>query len=66
MTVETEELRDKFRILTEENTNLVNTVSKLQIEVDQLSTALRKVIDLLPEDKKDEVIRFLVVQGGRR
>ena len=66
MNLEMEEIRDKFRSLTEENENLTTTVSRLKEEVDLLSTALRRVIDLLPESKKDEIVKFLVVQGGRR
>ena len=66
MNLEMEEIRDKFRSLTEENENLTTTVSRLKEEVDLLSTALLRVIDLLPEGKKDEIVKFLVVQGGRR
>lgn len=65
MTVEADELRERLQALVEQNDTLKATVEVHRSEAEQLTAALRRVLDLLPDPKKDEALRLLVMRGGK-
>lgn len=65
MAAESDELRERLRSMSDELTAAQSQAAEAKQEAEQLTSALRRVIDLLPDDKKNEVIKFLVTKNGK-
>lgn len=65
MTVEADELRERLQTLNEQCETAKAQAETLRVECEQLTAALRRVLDLLPDQKKDEALRLLVMTGGK-
>lgn len=60
MAVESEELRERLKAVSDELELVRGESERFRKECMELAGALRKVIGLLPDSQKDEIIRFLV------
>lgn len=65
MSSESNELRDRLKAVADELSSAQSQLAETRQESEQLASALRRVIDLLPDEKKNEVIKFLVTKNGR-
>lgn len=62
---ESDELRERLKSVSDLLLEAQKQAEEARHESEQLASALRRVIDLLPDEKKNEVIKFLVTRNGR-